>query len=129
MLITVLMYAISVASVTDTVKYPIDNRLDSCLSNSYATMPRAHCYNSAYNAWENDIAATEKALLAKADAKQKAKIKAAQSAWEKQRDAAFNRIAGQYNKMHGTAYIPVRIKLRMEVLRKRALQLEKELQE
>ncbi len=129
MLIPVLIYAISLMSVTDTVKHPIDSRLESCLLNSYATMPRAHCYNNAYNAWENDIAATEKALLAKAGEKQKVEIKACQAAWEKQRDVAFNRIADDYNKMRGTAYIPVRIKLRMEVLRKRALQLEKELLE
>ena len=129
MLFPVLIYAISLVSIPDTAKHPIDNRLDSCLSNSHATMPRAHCYNSAYNAWEEDIATTEKALLAKAGEKQKVKIKANQAAWEKQRDAAFDKIADQYNKMRGTGYIPVRIKLRMEVLRKRALQLEKKLQE
>jgi uncharacterized protein YecT (DUF1311 family) len=67
--------------------------------------------------------------MAKADGKQKEKLRSEQKDWQKQRDAEFTNIADKYNKMRGTMYIPVRIKLRMEVLRKRALQLEKQLQD
>ena len=126
MMIPVLFFASSFLNLSDSVRHPIDLRLDSCLLKSHATMPRAECYRNAYEAWENDIAAVEKALLQRANAKQKAKIKAEQNAWIKQRDASFQKIADQYNKMRGTAYIPVRIKLRMEVLRKRALELERQ---
>ncbi len=49
----------------DTIKHSIDIQLDKCLSQTHATMPRAECYSTAYNAWENDIAACEKKLLKK----------------------------------------------------------------
>lgn len=129
MLISVLLFATTLINVSDTGGNKIDVQLSECLSKSEATMIRAECYNKAYTAWDNDITATEKVLMAKADGKQKEKLRSEQSAWQKQRDDAFNKIADKYNKMRGTMYIPVRIKLRMEVLRKRALQLEKQLRD
>lgn len=125
MLLTFLFFAASLNPSMDTIKHSIDIQLDKCLSQTHATMPRAECYSTAYNAWENDIAACEKKLLKKE--KQKGSVAAAQKDWEKERDARFKEIADKYNTMRGTMYVPVRIKLRMEVLRARALELERQL--
>lgn len=125
MILSFVFYAASLAPLTDSGKHPIDKQLEICLKQPYSTRTQAACYNTAYTAWEKDIAVSEKLLLAKE--KQKDKIRAAQKAWEKERDAEFNKIAEHYNQMRGTGYISVRIKLRMEVLRKRALELEAQL--
>ena len=125
MMIPFLLYCASLSLLTDTVEHPIDRQLERCLSAAHATMPRAECYTTAYKAWENDIAVSEKKLLKKE--KQKGAVAAAQKIWEKERDSRFKEIAGKYNTMRGTLYIPLRIKLRMEVLRARALDLERQL--
>jgi len=122
MLISFLLYAASLNPSADTIKHPIDIQLDKCLSQAHATIPRAECYNTAYKAWENDISTCEKKLLKKE--KQKGTVVAAQKNWEKEKDARFKEIADKYNSMRGTMYVPIRIKLRMEVLRARALKLE-----
>ncbi|MEP6674993.1 MAG: lysozyme inhibitor LprI family protein [Ferruginibacter sp.] len=119
-----LLISVSSFFYSDSNQHPIDVHLKDCLAASHATMPRAHCYTTAYNAWEKDINATEKKLLSKATAAQKTILHADQTAWEKERDVAFQNIADKYNNRRGTGYIPVRIELRMQVLRKRALTLE-----
>ncbi len=127
MMITILLAAGTFLNAPDTARHPIDIKLERCLSHSNATMPRAECYSTAYTSWEKDIDVSGKKLLAKAGEKEKASLVATQMAWEKDRDARFQQIADRYNKMRGTGYIPARVKLRMEILRERALQLEKEL--
>lgn len=111
----------------DSNQHPIDMRLQNCLKEAHATMPRAECYNIAYHHWELDIKNIEKKLLAKATTQQKEQLRTDELNWEKERDLAFDTIAIKYNKMRGTGYIPVRIQLRMDVLRKHALELEAEL--
>ena len=125
MLLSILLYSFSLSPSTDTIKHPIDLQLDKCLLKAHATMTRAACYNTAYIGWENDIAVSEKLLLKKG--KDKNNVENEQKAWEQERDARFKEIADQYNKMRGTMYVPLRIKLRMEVLRARALKLEEQL--
>ena len=127
MMIAILLSAGTFLNAPDTARHPIDIKLERCLSHSNAIMPRAECYSTAYTAWEKDIDVSEKKLLAKAGEKEKVSLAASQIAWEKYRDARFQQIADRYNKMRGTGYIPVRVKVRMEILRERALQLEKEL--
>ena len=125
-LLSVFMIAGSFFNSPDSVIHPIDARMNNCLGHSHATMPRATCYNKAYLAWEDDIKITCNKLLKKADPQRRKKLADEQSAWEKQRDLEFKKIADKYNSMRGTGYIPVRIELRMEILRKRALELEKQ---
>ena len=127
MMIAILLSAGTFLNAADTDRHPIDIKLERCLSHSNAIMPRAECYSTAYTSWEKDIDVSEKKLLAKAGEKEKASLAASQIAWEKYRDTRFQQIAERYNKMRGTGYIPVRVKVRMEILRERALQLEKEL--
>jgi len=114
-------------NITDSNTHPIDVQLNDCLAQSHATMPRARCYNKAYTAWEQAISTAENKLLKNADGLKRKKLIDEQSTWEKQRDLAFEKIADRYIKMKGTGYIAVRIQLRMEILRNRALALERQL--
>ncbi len=111
----------------DSVIHPIDARMNNCLAHSHATMPSATCYNKAYLAWEEDIRVAQNKLLKIAEPQQRKKLAEEESDWEKQRDLEFKKIADKYNNRRGTGYIPVRIELRMEILRMRALELEKRL--
>jgi uncharacterized protein YecT (DUF1311 family) len=125
-LISILLSAGTLLNTPDSAIHPIDSRMTKCLDRSHAIMPRADCYNKAYTDWEQDIKKYQNRLLQKADAEQRKKILAEEKAWEDIRDEEFKKIADEYNNRKGTGYIPVRIALRMQVLRKRALQLEKE---
>ncbi len=126
-LLPVLLLSGSILNSTDSTIHPIDTRMNACLAKAHATMPRATCYNTAYLAWEADIKNVSNKLLKNADALQRKKLTDEKSSWEKERDLEFSKIADTYNARKGTGYIPIRIKLRMEILRKRALQLEKQL--
>lgn len=126
-LLPVLLMSGSILNAADSTVHPIDARMNACLAKAHATMPRATCYNTAYLAWETDIKNLSNKLLKNADTLQRKKLIDEQNTWEKERDLEFNKIADKYNAMRGTGYIPIRIKLRMEILRKRALQLEKQL--
>ena len=126
-LLPVLLLSGSMLNAADSSVHPIDTRMNACLAKTHATMPRATCYNTAYLEWEADIKKVNNELLKNADAVQRKKLTDEQSSWEKERDLEFSKIADTYNARKGTGYIPVRIKLRMEILRKRALQLEMQL--
>ena len=124
MLFPILYLSTLILNSADSSQHPIDKQLYNCLQQSHATMPRARCYSTTSDLWEKDIYATQKKLLLKATTAQKKKLRENQQDWEKERDKEFAEIADRYNFKRGTGYIPVRIELRMKVLRKRALELE-----
>jgi uncharacterized protein YecT (DUF1311 family) len=55
---------------------------------------------------------------------QKEALRLAQLEWIKYRDLDFKLIDSIYDSMQGTMYIPMRIDARMEVIKKRALELK-----
>jgi uncharacterized protein YecT (DUF1311 family) len=57
-------------------------------------------------------------------APQKEALRLAQLEWIQYRDQDFKLIDSLYDTLQGTMYIPMRIDARMEVVRKRALQLK-----
>ncbi len=108
-----------------------DNGIDKvqakCLKTHSGTMPRAKCYSDAFEAWEKNIAQTYAEMRSVVPTATKHSLETAQKAWETFRDAEFDFIGERYANRKGTGYIAIRIILRIDVLKPRALQLEKEL--
>ena len=52
-------------------------------------------------------------------------LEAGQNSWEAYRDHEFGFLAAMLNQKRGTMYIPIRIEYRIEVLKARALELER----
>ena len=62
--------------------------------------------------------------MRKLNAKQAEALRLSQLEWIRHRDLEFKFIDSVYDTMQGTMYIPMRIDARMEVIKKRALQLK-----
>ncbi|HEX3101974.1 MAG TPA: lysozyme inhibitor LprI family protein [Pyrinomonadaceae bacterium] len=104
--------------------HPIDASQAACLKKAKGTMPRAKCYSDAAESWEKDVTKTYAAVLKALPSDCRSVFETSQSAWEKYRDAEFEVIAKMYNSRKGTGYISVRILLRMNIVKQRALLLE-----
>lgn len=109
---------------------PIESALRKCLATAKANLPRAECYSNAEAAWEKDVDSTYKALIAKLSAADrpaelKTSVEKTQSAWEQFRDAEFDLFSQEYGKKRGTGYIIPRITMRIDVIKPRALELER----
>jgi uncharacterized protein YecT (DUF1311 family) len=100
---------------------PIDKTQTSCLKTQHCTMPRAKCYSDAADAWEKDVTEIYALLLKAVPKEKRPALETSQSAWEAYRDAEFEMIAQMYNDRKGSGYISVRIILRMNVVKERAL--------
>ncbi len=109
---------------------PIDAALAKCLGTAKANLPSAECYSNAEAAWEKDVDTTYVALIAKLSAPErppelKTGVEKTQTAWEQFRDAEFDLFSQQYGKKRGTGYIIPRITMRIDVIKPRALELER----
>jgi len=122
---TVVLFALGLSVMGQTAEtHRIDIAQAKCLKTSKGTMPRAKCYSDAADAWEKDVADTFAKLLKVTEGENKKSLEASQTAWEAYRDAEFDLIAQVYGRRKGSGYIAVRITLRSEILRTRAIRLE-----
>lgn len=109
---------------------PIDTALTRCLAKAKGNLPRAECYSKAAEAWEKDLDNTYKALIARlsgpeSSAELRKKVENTQTTWEQFRDAEFELFSERYGKKRGTGYIIPRITMRIDVIKPRALELER----
>lgn len=114
----------SLAAAQADAPHSIDAAQAECLKTHHGTMPRAKCNSDAMQAWEKDVTKTYAALKTKLPSDNRKSFEASQTAWEKYRDAEFDFISNRYAAKKGTGYISVRIILRMQIVKARALELE-----
>ena len=105
-------------------KHPIDIALDKCMDKNPSTHGTVGCLDEAYKKWDAELNKNYKALTLKMDAKQKAALLAAQRKWIEYRDLEFKFQSALYATMEGTMYQPMAVNDRMEVVKKRALDLK-----
>ena len=105
-------------------KHPIDLALDKCMDKNPSTHGMIGCLDEAYKKWDAELNKNYKALTLKMDAKQKAALLAAQRKWIEYRDLEFKFQSALYATMEGTMYQPMAVNDRMEVVKKRALDLK-----
>lgn len=105
-------------------KHAIDIALDKCIDKNPSTQGTIGCLDEAYKKWDIELNKNYKALTLKMDAKQKAALLAAQRKWIEYRDLEFKTQLSIYETMKGTMFQPMIANDRMEVVKKRALDLK-----
>lgn len=105
-------------------KHPIDVALDNCMDKNPSTQGMVGCLDAAYKKWDAELNKNYKALTSQLNATQKAALLTAQRKWIEYRDLEFKMQTSVYATMQGTMYQPMAINDRMEVVKKRALDLK-----
>lgn len=107
-------------------KHPIDVAFEDCLNNenNYSTTGTVNCTQDAYDAWDKELNSVYKKLMKELPTNEKAALKKAQVEWIKFRDLEFKNIDSIYDLFSGTMYIPMRLNEKMELVRRRAMQLD-----
>lgn len=112
------------ASFAQEPQHPIDKALEACIDKNGSTAGMVDCTDKAYAAWDRELNKHYNELMRSLKPGQKESLRLAQVEWLKYRDLDFKLIDSVYDTMQGTMYIPMRIDSRMEVVKKRALQLK-----
>jgi uncharacterized protein YecT (DUF1311 family) len=122
-LIAVLLLA-TVASAQEPTQHPIDKALEACIDKNGSTAGMVECTDKAYAAWDKELNKNYSELMRTVKPKPKEALRLAQLEWIKYRDLEFKLIDSVYDTLQGTMYIPMRIDSRMEVIKRRALELK-----
>ena len=121
-LIAVLLVATATSAQETT--HPIDKALEACIDKNGSTAGMVECTDKAYAAWDKELNKNYGELMRSLKPKQKEALRLAQLEWIKYRDLEFKLVDSIYDTLDGTMYIPMRSDSRMEVIRKRALELK-----
>jgi uncharacterized protein YecT (DUF1311 family) len=125
LVLTSLTYPLATASGSvQEPQHPIDKALEACIDKNGSTAGMVECTDKAYAAWDKELNKNYGELMRALKPSQKEALKLAQLEWIKYRDLDFKLIDSLYDTMQGTMYIPMRIDARMEVVKKRALELK-----
>jgi len=124
--LTCLSYSLATASgvVAQEQTHPIDKALEGCIDKNGSTAGMVECADKAYAAWDKELNKNYGELMRTVKPSQKEALRLAQLEWIKYRDWDFKLIDSLYDTMQGTMYIPMRIDARMELVKKRALELK-----
>lgn len=123
LLLFLLCFAVTAFAQEAEEQHPIDIALDKCMDKNPSTQGMVGCLDDAYKKWDAELNKNYKALSLKLNAKQKAALLAAQRKWIEYRDLEFKAQSSVYETMEGTMYQPMAINDRLEVVKKRALDL------
>ena len=116
--------AIPFSATQEPTQHPIDKALDACTDKDSSTAGMVRCTDVAYKAWDRELNKNYLALMGKLKPTQKEALRLAQLEWIKQRDLDFKFLESIYDSFEGTMYIPMRIDARMQVIKKRAVELK-----
>lgn len=122
-LLLVALLAPSVCFAQERPEHKIDKALSACTDKNPSTAGMVECIDKSYKAWDAELNLNYNNLMRKLDATSKQSLKAAQQEWIKYRDSEFKLIDSIFSTMEGTMYIPMQANMRMEVVKKRALEL------
>ena len=123
-IIVLLLLAVSLLiRAGEPAKHPIDVQTDRCMETDSSTHGMLTCLSTAYERWDKELNANYSKLMEKLDPEGKRTLKAAQLAWLKYRDSEFKLLDQIYSKLDGTMYLVMRSADRVEIVRKRAMEL------
>ena len=114
----------TIAIAQEQTQHPIDKALEACIDKNGSTAGMVECTDKAYAAWDKELNKNYGELMRTMKPSQKETLRLAQLEWIKFRDLDFKLIDSVYDTMQGTMYIPMRVDARMEVVKKRALELK-----
>ncbi len=119
----------ALASESEKEKHEIDIFVDKAMDKDPSTAGMIKAMDEGEKLWDAELNKYYKLLSEKLDKESKAALKKAQLAWITFRDAEFAMIADVYSKQEGTMYRVIAVSLRMEVVKRRALDLKNLYQE
>jgi uncharacterized protein YecT (DUF1311 family) len=106
-------------------EHPIDKWFGKCVAQDNSTAGMRECYSKAYDLWDKELNKAYRDLMNKTNAEGKKALKSAQQSWIKYRDSEFklnNQIVGT---REGTMWLLVGDEDRMQIIKKRALDLRR----
>lgn len=119
-----ILFVATLSIAQEQTQHPIDKALEACIDKNGSTAGMVECTDKAYAAWDKELNKNYSELVRTLKPAQKEALKSAELEWIKYRDLNFKFIDSIYDTMQGTMYIPMRIDARMEVIKKRALELK-----
>ena len=123
-ILTAMLLFATVALAQEPTQHPIDKTLEACIDKNGSTAGMVQCTDKAYLAWDKELNRNYGELMRALKPVQKEALRLAQLEWIRYRDLDFKAIDSIYDTMQGTMYIPMRISARVEVVKKRALELK-----
>ncbi|QTA91613.1 Lysozyme inhibitor N-terminal domain-containing protein [Desulfonema magnum] len=103
----------------------IDRILNECIArDSDVSANVANCIYEAYELWDAELNKVYNQLRVSLNPDQQKALKAAQLEWIRYRDLEFRLIDSIYSSLQGTMYKPMRAQDRMDIVKKRALELK-----
>jgi uncharacterized protein YecT (DUF1311 family) len=114
----------TLAIAQEPTPHPIDQALEACIDKNGSTAGMVACTDRAFAAWDKELNKNYGELMRTLKSSPKETLRLAQLEWIKYRDLDFKLIDSVYDTMQGTMYIPMRVDARMEVVKKRALELK-----
>ncbi|MCU0340037.1 MAG: DUF1311 domain-containing protein [Spirosomaceae bacterium] len=124
LLLITFCFAVTSALYAQQEVHPIDAALDKCMDKNPSTQGMIGCIDEAFKKWDAELNKNYKALTLQLNPAQKAALLASQRKWLEYRDLEFKNIGAFYETMDGTMYRPMAASDRMEVVKKRALDLK-----
>lgn len=106
-------------------KHPIDVWFANCVVQDDSTAGQRNCYGNAYGLWDKELNLQYKNLMKRLDANGQKALKASQASWLKFQDAESKLSGLIVNSREGTMWLIVGDSDRMELIRKRALELKR----
>jgi uncharacterized protein YecT (DUF1311 family) len=107
-------------------EHPIDTELQNCLdtSENYTTKGMTDCVVQATEKWDLELNKNYQKLLNLLTAEQKEKLKITQREWVEYRDKEIEFSNQLYYDMQGTMWIPVAAQTKLDLTRKRTVELK-----
>ncbi|HOT74269.1 MAG TPA: DUF1311 domain-containing protein [Candidatus Wallbacteria bacterium] len=112
------------AGESETPKHEIDIFVEKAMDKDPSTAGMIAATEEGEKKWDAELNKYYKLLMGAVDKESQAALKKAQLAWITFRDAEFEMIATLYSKKEGTMYRVIAAGARMEVVKKRALDLK-----
>jgi uncharacterized protein YecT (DUF1311 family) len=103
---------------------PIDKELTECMDKNPSTKGVIECVDNAYNKWDSELNIYYQKLMDILDENGRATLKEVQRKWIEFRDLEFKNIEEIYSLKEGTMYLPMAALDKMDIVKKRALDLK-----
>jgi len=107
------------------IKHPLDVWFANCVAQDDSTAGQRNCYGNAYGLWDKELNVHYKNLMKRLDQNGQKVLKTSQMSWLKFRDAESKLADLIVNSKDGTMWLIVGDSDRMELIKKRALELKR----
>ena len=106
-------------------KHPLDVWFANCVAQDDSTAGQRNCYGNAYGLWDKELNVHYKNLMKRLDPNGQKVLKTSQMSWLKFRDAESKLSDLIVNSREGTMWLIVGDSDRMELVKKRVLELKR----